>query len=205
MRGNACSVSSFIRSCVLSVCIVCVCVCVGVFSLLKEVMMMDGGQKRDWGSCVLSQSILWQTPLHSMHFFCGHIPQKIQGTYQYQKHNWLLCFDRKHTFIILTKFLLSVVSGSSLWVCLCVLVFFFFYICAFPWSFGCLWADSCVAMVLSTDVAVYNETVPHSLPCSPCCEAVYIRLLSQAGPEVIRSLTVTLSLTLMTHLKWHPA
>lgn len=76
-------------------------------------------------------------------------------------------------------------TDSSIWMWASVCVLVLFYICAFPCSLSALWVDSCVAMVFSTDVAVYNETMPQSPPCSPCCEAAYIRLLSRAGPEVI--------------------
>lgn len=58
----------------------------------------------------------------------------------------------------------------------------------FPRSPYSLWADSCVARVLSTDVGAYNGTVPCDPPSRPCCEAVYIRWLCWAGPEVIRPL-----------------
>lgn len=43
MRGNACSVSSFICTYVCCVCVSCVCVCPSLLG--GEVMMMDGGQK----------------------------------------------------------------------------------------------------------------------------------------------------------------
>lgn len=51
MRRNACSSSSSTRARVLCMCFLCLC--------WQDVMMMDGGQKRVWGSGVRWEFVLW--------------------------------------------------------------------------------------------------------------------------------------------------
>lgn len=79
MRGNACSVSSFICACVCCVCVSCVCVCP---SLLEGVMMMDGGRKRDWSSCAQWELVWWS---ESPTFYVPYIHPLVQ----YQKHGMI--------------------------------------------------------------------------------------------------------------------
>lgn len=179
MRGNACSVSSFICACVCCVCVSCVCVCP---SLLEGVMMMDGGRKRDWSSCAQWELVWWS---ESPTFYVPYI----HPLAQYQKHGMIEFYalaGNIHSFCWKRSFCKSILGV----LCECLyaslsLFFFFFYISAFPCSLCSLWADSCVATVWFTDVGLYNETVPRFPPFSPCCEAVYIRLLSQVSPKVI--------------------
>lgn len=72
----------------------------------------------------------------------------------------------------------------SVCVRVCVLVFFLTSVLSHVPSVAC----GQTAVLPRFDVGAYNETVPQTAPRSPCCEAVYIRLLSRAGPEVIRLL-----------------
>lgn len=55
--------------CVCCVCVSCVCVCP---SLLEEVMMMDGGRKRDWSSCAQWELVWWSewSGVSPLHFMC---------------------------------------------------------------------------------------------------------------------------------------
>lgn len=137
-------------------------------------MKMDGGEKRSWGSCEPSCDYTQgESPTISVSFIHPLIE------YQNSSPSW---FGRKHHSFCLI--ILLVDPGISIIAHVHFFFFFvLFYICAFPCSLCSLWADSCVANVLSTDVVVYGEI--YSPPRSPCCEAVYIRLLSCARPEVI--------------------
>lgn len=178
MRGNACSVSSFIRACVcLFLCILCACVCVSV-SISAGRGNDDGWRAKEGLRQLCAVRVLWWYSGWVTYILCVSY---IRPWVQYPKHGMVnfhalaeninsLCWQRA-----LCQRILGVL-------CECVyesLSFFW----AFPCSFCSLWADSCVAMVWSTDVWVYNETVLHSPRRSPCCEAVCIRLLSRAGPK----------------------